>query len=408
VPTGGGLAHRFFRFLPISSDFRMGPTEFRTLTSPTSKRREIVAIRDPGGCYMAARARMTTMRPSPRNHTEDVPAGDMTSAPRGPVPAVAAAASRPSLRRLGLVLPLVLTVIFAVIVALVAPGPASAAIQTLSSEFQINHANPEASIPGVKARNAKPIEFGYFLQDLVTYAQAAARAGDHLSESRYYKAFTKAVPDSRAGFARLCQSLDAAHQREEALAACKQALGLAGATVEDSVRFVHLVLAKPGSSTAAELDDVNAVIANLRGSPETRVAASHLECELGVHLESIPLLTECTQSLTAVAPGDPKTLTFSWALAIRQGDASRARALVARAKAAGMTSEGLSRMERTTFELEHASPWRGLLRQLLDWRRGLLAIAGLAAVAWVGIFLARRRRVVPVKVPLHLGDGRGI
>jgi hypothetical protein len=299
-----------------------------------------------------------------------------------------------------------LTIVLTILVTiLLAPRTGAAAIQTLSSAFQINHANPEASIPDVKARNAKPIEFGYFLQDLVTYAQAAARAGDHLSESRYYRAFIKAVPDSRAGFARLCQSLDAAHQREEALAACKQALGLAGATVEDSVRFVHLVLGKPGNLAAPELDDVNAVIANLRGSPQTRVAASHLECELGVHLESIPLLTECTQDLTAVAPGDPKTLTFSWALAIQQGDAARARSLVTRAKAAGLTSEGLSRMERATSELEHAWPWRRL-RQLLDRQRGLFAIAGLAGMACVGILLARRRRVAPVKVPLHLGDGR--
>jgi hypothetical protein len=304
----------------------------------------------------------------------------------------------------GLVLSLVLTTFLTV---LGAPSPAAAAIQTLSSEFQINHANPEASIPDLKARNAKPIEFGYFLQDLVTYAQAAARAGDHLSESRYYRAFTKAVPDSRAGFARLCQSLDAAHQREEALAACKQALGLAGATVEDSVRFAHLVLAKPGSLTAGETDDLNAVIANLRGSPETRVAASHLACELGVHLESIPILTECTQQLAAVAPGDPKTLTFSWALAIRQGDAARARALVGQAKAAGITSQGLSRMERATSELEHAWPWRWL-RRLLSWRQGLLAVAGLAALSCVGVFLVRRRRVAPVGPTLHLGDGRRI
>ena len=347
---------------------------------------------------------MTTMHTSPRCHTKDAPADRRTRPSRSPCRPRAIGARGSSPVASGLVLSLVLTTVLTI---LGSSSPAGAAIQTLSSEFQIDHANPEASIPGLKARNEKPIEFGYFLQDLVTYAQAAARAGDHRSESRYYRAFTKAVPDSRAGFARLCQSLDAAHQREEAIAACKQALGLTGATVEDSARFVHLVLARPGNLTAGEIDDLNAVIANLGSSPETRVAASHLACELGVHLESIPILTECTQQLAAVAPGDPKTLTFSWALAIQQGDAARARTLVGRAKAAGMTSQGLSRMERATSELEHAWPWRGL-RRLLDWRRGLLAAAGLTAVGCLGIFLVRRRRVAPVKVTLHLGDGRRI
>lgn len=281
---------------------------------------------------------------------------------------------------------------------------ASAAVETLASEFQIDHANPEVAIPSVKMRNAKPIEFGYFLQDLVSYAQAAARAGDHASEARYYRAFTKAVPDSRTGFARLCQALDAAHQGDAAIAACKQALGLSGATVEDSVRFVHLLLAKPAPLTSGELDDANAVIANLRGSAETRVAGSHLQCELGIHLESIPLLTECTAALRAIAPSDPKTVTFEWALAVRQGDAGRARELVARAKAAGLTPDGVARLERATTELERSWSWR---RKLVDWR--VLLGTSVVAILCLGLFSrARRRRSTTAKPALHLGDGSSI
>jgi hypothetical protein len=269
----------------------------------------------------------------------------------------------------------------------------AAGLTPLTSIFPIDHANPEASIPSVAARNAKPLEFGYFLQDLVTFAEAAGRAGDHVSEARYYRAFTKAVPDAVAGFSRLCTSLESAHQRDEALVACRKALGLGGATLEDHVRFVRLVLARPGPLGPAERDDVNAVIAHLRESPDTRVAASHLQCELGVHLESIPLLAECTAALAAIAPSDPKTLTFEWALAIRQGDAARARALIGRARAFGLKDESLARMERATDALEGA--WR---HRLVD-GRALLATALIAAIG-LGAIYARRRRSAAAKLAI--------
>jgi len=283
--------------------------------------------------------------------------------------------------------------------AVIARTTDAAGLTPLASAFPIDHANPEASIPSVTARNAKPLEFGYFLQDLVTFAEAAGRAGDHVSEARYYRAFTAAVPDAVAGFSRLCQSLESARQRDDALVACRKALGLGGATLEDHVRFVHLVLAKPGPLGPGEQDDVNAVIAHLRQSPDTRVAASHLQCELGVHLESIPLLAECTATLAAIAPADPKTLTFEWALAVRQGDSARARALIGRARAVGLKGESLARMERATDALEGA--WR---HRLVD-GRALLATALIALLfVCLGAVYARRRRSAAAKLAVELGS----
>ncbi|MEP6652022.1 MAG: hypothetical protein ABJA82_01605 [Myxococcales bacterium] len=281
--------------------------------------------------------------------------------------------------------------------ALDAVPVAHAKLTPLASEFQINHADPESSIPGPAARNAKPLEFGYFIQDLVTFAEAAAKSGDHQAESRYYRAFTKAVPDSSVGFSRLCESLEAAGQRAEAVAACRQALGLPGAMLKDYVRFVHLILSRddraPAELPPAELEDVKQVVAHLRQHPETAVAGSHMQCELGTRLESIALLEECTTALAAVAPGDPKTIAFQWALAVRKGDQQGARRLIERARTTGMKPEGIARMERATLTLGHA--WG---RWLSDWR-ALLAAAVLAVLACgcaylVYIARARHQRMV--------------
>lgn len=269
-----------------------------------------------------------------------------------------------------------------------------AAIKPLGSAFQIDHANPEASIPSIAARNAKPLEFGYFLQDLATFAEAAKKSGDHLTEARYYGAFTKAVPDSAVGFSKLCEALDSARQREGAVTACRQALGLSGASLKDYVRFVHLTLEKKEPLSPNELEDVTQAVAHLRAAPETRVAGSHLQCEVGVRTESIPLLEECTAALAAAAPRDPKTIAFQWALAVRKGDQDGARTLIGLAKNTGMTADGIARMERATVLLDQG--WR---RWLLDWRVLLTALA-LITLALSIVYARHRREMMKSRLPI--------
>jgi hypothetical protein len=263
---------------------------------------------------------------------------------------------------------------------------ALAALTPLSSEFRIDDANPEASVPGPAARNAKPLEFGYFIQDLLSFAESAARSGDHVAEARYYRAFTRAVPDSAVGFSRLCESLAAADRRDDATVACRAALGLHGATVKDHVRFVELVLSKHGQLSLEEIEDLKQVVAHLRSNPETAVAGHHLQCQLGVRIESIPLLEECTKALAVIAPEDPKTITFEWALAVRKGDPSGGRREIARARALGMNADQLARMERLTAQLEPA--WRrGFRGHRVFW----LTFA-VGASCGLAVFFIRRRR----------------
>jgi hypothetical protein len=266
-------------------------------------------------------------------------------------------------------------------------GGAKASVTPLSSEFKINHSDPEASVPSSEARNRQPLEFGYYIQDLVAFAMAAAKSGDHLAEARYYRAFAKAVPDEAIAFSKLCQALEAGGQREQAEQACRDALGRHGIQLDDYVRFVHLVLAKPGQLTSTASADVTSIIDHLQKNPETRIAGMHLQCELALHVHDVALLEKCTTGLSSVAPRDPKTISFLWALALEKGDRTGAENLIARAQAVGVPAGGIERMRQATSARLPTWP-----RRLLDWRALFAAFLVVSAVT--ALWILRRRRYI--------------
>ena len=180
----------------------------------------------------------------------------------------------------------------------------AAGIEPLSTQFHINHADPQSSVPTDAEKNAKPLEFGYYLQDLIAFAMAADKSGDHLAAARYYRAFAKAVPDESIAFQKLCESLQKAGRLDEAKAACREALGRPGIDVNDYVRYTSLVLARKGALTKDELDDVNEIVDHLRREPATRAAGIHLQCELAMHNADVPLLQQCSGELAALAPNE--------------------------------------------------------------------------------------------------------
>ena len=275
------------------------------------------------------------------------------------------------------------------LLAIEAGGRAAMPVMTMSSQFKINHEDPEASVPSIAARNAKPLEFGYYLQDLATFAEAAAKAGDHHAEARYYQAFAKAVPDASGPFSKLCAALEAGGEHNKAIAACRDTLGRKGVEFKDYARFVRMVLAKPVPMTAADVEDVTKIVEHLQKSPETRIAGTHLQCKYALHAEDLPTLRRCAAALAEVAPRDPKTITFEWALAVREGDQPRARRLIGLAKLVGVQDVALARMEEATTKL--GSAWR---RWILN-RRALLAAAVLVAFGATTFVLVRRRRTSP-------------
>jgi tetratricopeptide (TPR) repeat protein len=264
-------------------------------------------------------------------------------------------------------------------------GPRTAratGIEPLSTQFHINHADPESTVPTDAEKNAKPLEFGYYLQDLIAFAMAADKSGDHLGAARYYRAFAKAVPDESIAFQKLCESLQKAGQREQAMAACRDALGRPGIDVNDYARYATLVLAKQGALTDDELEDLNTIVEHLRKDPGTRTAGIHIQCELAMHNSDVSLLQQCSGELAATAPNDPKTISFQWAAAMRAGNGAEARRLVQRARVNGMKPAGLQKMEEATDALDSGFGRRALkagvvvvsvfgavLLALVQWRR---------------------------------------
>jgi len=273
-------------------------------------------------------------------------------------------------------------ILFTLVIA--APGAARATgIEPLSTQFHINHADPQSTVPTEAEKNAKPLEFGYYLQDLIAFAMAAEKAGDHLGAARYYRAFAKAVPDESIAFQKLCESLQKAGKREEAMAACRDALGRPGIDVTDYVRYATLVLAKQGPLTNDELEDLNTIVQHLRKDPGTRAAGIHIQCELAMHASDLPLLQQCSGELAALAPDDPKTVSFQWAAAMREGNAAEARRLLERARVTGMKPAGLQKMEKATQAIDAGFGGRAL-------KAGVGVVTVFAAVL-LALMLWRRR-----------------
>jgi hypothetical protein len=238
------------------------------------------------------------------------------------------------------------------------PLPAGAAPTDVTPHFAINDRNPEENIPSEAQRRGYPHQFRQFLEDLIERAAAATRRGDHLAAARYYSALAKAEPTESFGFAQLCHSLESLGELEGAMEACGDALSRSGAGVEDIAHYAHLVLGKSGPLNGTERVRVEDQIRRLRRHDDGRVAADQLQCELAQRVGDVPMLEECTASLSAVAASDPKTIAFEWALAMDRREHGRAAELIERARRAGLAPQALREMESATSAVSPG--WRQL------------------------------------------------
>jgi hypothetical protein len=256
------------------------------------------------------------------------------------------------------------------------------------SHFVINFEDPESQIPTIKERNADPLEFGYFLQDLSAEALKAERKSDYRYAVKFWRASAKAVPDEAVGFSRTCRAYQILEERENALPFCARALVLHGATAEDYLRFSDLMVAAPGALTADEIKDLDNAIAHLRAQPDAALPtvagpAAVMECQLGVKEDDAKRLENCTAVLAKTAANDPHTLTFQWSLAMKQHDYSEARRLLAQMATTKMLPEAQAKLRAATDKA--ATWWR---RPFTDPRYGL----GTLLVIGLGALLVMRKR----------------
>jgi hypothetical protein len=230
------------------------------------------------------------------------------------------------------------------ITVLLVTGPASAA------PFPVDDTNPEASAPSVEAQFSDPLAFGDWLNDVIARAQKAERRGDYAAAARYYAALTKAVPQRSYGWGQLCDSLAQNGQWQDALAACRTALGREGVTAGDYTRFVTLLLARDGALDADLRRQAEIAIGQLEKEPRAIAEARRLRCRLLLH-EHDGAVDACLTQLHALAPDAPTTVELEWARAIERHDVAGAERLAERAKSAGVSAGVVQKMGQVTRTL---------------------------------------------------------
>jgi tetratricopeptide (TPR) repeat protein len=250
------------------------------------------------------------------------------------------------------------------------------------SQWPIDKDSPEKSVPSEKERNANPLQFGYWLQDLALKAEHASKKGDHDQAIKLYRAMAVAVPEAAVSYIKLCDEYEAVGDLESARKSCGSALMHDGAKVKDYTRFIYMVLAEPGRIRPLELAAVSKVLEHMKADPEGRAAAEELECDVGERTSNVAQLRECTAALMARAPESPKAVHSKWALAIEEHRFSDARDDIDHAAFLGARVDG---MKKATDARE--KQW--ILRLTL---MGVSALLFLAAIAFgVRAILQRRR-----------------
>lgn len=220
------------------------------------------------------------------------------------------------------------------------------------SKFKVDDANPTGSLPAREEFQKSPVDFGYLVMDLAEKADQATRRKDYPQAIKYYEALVKIAPDRSIGHGKICEVHELAGDRERALASCRTALRIDGVRTEDYDRFLRLLLASPPPLTQAQRDEVSTIVAHLKSKPENLAAASEIECRVAVHTEDASLLERCTATLAGIAPTDPKTINFEWALATLNKDLPGAKRALEKARQAGVKGPDLSRMASVTREAE--------------------------------------------------------
>jgi hypothetical protein len=215
------------------------------------------------------------------------------------------------------------------------------------SKWTVDRNHPEAHIPSDKDRNAEPLQFGYWLQDLIWKAEHSAKTGDHAQAVKYYVALATAVPDRAVGFTLACQEYEALGELDHAINACGQGLLRDGVVVKDYIHFVYLVLDKP-QLRPQDMDAIATVLAHMRQDPVGRDAVDDLECEVGVRTSNVAQLRECTAGLLAHGANDPKLLAYQWNLAVQENKFGLARTFIDRAKAKGVPPDKVAQMQKVT------------------------------------------------------------
>ena len=249
--------------------------------------------------------------------------------------------------------------------------------EALSAQaFPIDDANPTSSLPAASERSSRPIEYGYLLLELTGRAEEALAARDFGRAARYFEALTTAVPEAAIGHRKLCMARSGAGDVEGAIAACRQATVSEGALSGDLSRLLTALLARDGMPGPADVDEFDRVARHAEEQKVDPLDILPQQCSLAIRIHDDARLAACVERLRELAPAtsDPRTASFTWALAMRRKDEPSARQAYSAAESAGLEAPKLAEMKTTMDRVFHANaPWMWL-------GLSLSAAAGLGAV----------------------------
>jgi hypothetical protein len=246
--------------------------------------------------------------------------------------------------------------------------------------------NPESAVPSAEERKADPLQFGYYLMELVDKGKYALDHRDYKGAIEIYRTMTKAVPERAIGWGRLCEAYQKAGMRKEAESTCARAVMRQGSTLDFHVRYFELVLRnRDGKLSEPDLKNLDIIVENLAQQEDTKLTAAQLGCELGARMEDAERLRTCTRVLNEKLPNDLFTMTHNWALAVAEQDRDAADTAVDRAEAAGLSAAFVKRM-------------RDANENLIKRRPNAFLIAAISIVLLVGAVIVarlRKKRGVP-------------
>jgi hypothetical protein len=238
-----------------------------------------------------------------------------------------------------------------------------------TSRFPIDDEHPGARVPSAAERDEAPLDFAYYVMNLVEKATAAANAGDARAQIEYLRAVAAAVPDHSLGFSRLCAAYEMAQQYEAAEASCAAAVTLAGTTLPDFERYVRLVFGRDRELRQSELERLREVAEHLRREAPRSPALVDIECQLAVRTRDALTYPRCEAALRLRPQHDVKVLSYTWSWAMLQSDFATAQRIVQNARTSSLPPELVERMARARAV---ATPY---WQQLLRFVSGRVAIA---------------------------------
>jgi len=329
------------------------------------------------------------------------------------------------------------------------PRAARAALPgDVGTQFQVNDENPLSSIPTQEERNANPLQFGYYVQDLVARAELGFEKKEWAKAVKYFEVLARLVPDRAVSFSRLCAAYAELGQTEIAAANCGRAVQLDGALVYDHLRFVRLTLDKK-TFTVRDAADLDASLAHLRahapqatavasaiaaaiasanappertpdqvraefmrktkapGAPGAAASAASapspavpagvnlpleievLSCRLAVRLGDAKRITACTEALRKIGADERLIVSFAWSRALILGDKAGAAAVLERAKTLRFPEAGMRAM---LAENERAFGPTGVIGKLKQAGGAIAGVVTLLVFGGGALWVLRRRK----------------